>query len=168
MSDAKAPPETDEPRVDSSTPDEPDPLLLRALADLDNVRKRYERRLATAAEEERLRVLSLWLPVVDDLERALQHSEGDPARVIEGVRAVYDHAVALLAGLGLQRFDDVGRKFDPERHDAVGVVNADAPAGTVVATAQAGYENHGATVRPARVVVAQSTEPGTPDAQKPG
>jgi molecular chaperone GrpE len=168
MADAKAPPDTDEPRAEPSTTDEPDPLLLRALADLDNVRKRYERRLATCADEERIRVLSLWLPIVDDLERALKHADGDPARVIEGVRAVYDHAVALLAGLGLERFDDVGRKFDPERHDAIGVVNADAPPGTVVATAQAGYENHGETVRPARVLVAQSTQPGTPDGQKPG
>ncbi|MGZ6095548.1 MAG: nucleotide exchange factor GrpE, partial [Polyangiales bacterium] len=72
MADTNAPP-TGDARAEQRAPDDPDPRLLRALADLDNVRKRYERRLADAAFDEQSRVLSLWLPVVDDLERALEH-----------------------------------------------------------------------------------------------
>jgi molecular chaperone GrpE len=176
MGDAKRHAETD-PRPDTapaeSAPAEPartdpDPVLLRALADLDNVRKRYERRLATAGDEERTRVVSLWLPVVDDLERALQHADGDSERVIDGVRAVYEHARAVLERLGLERFEDVGKQFDPKRHDAVGVVDVDASPGSIVAAAQAGYASKGNTIRPARVVVASGMQPKPPGAQEPG
>src|SRR5438477_5871051 len=72
---------------------EPDPQLLRALADLDNLRKRYERQLASASRTERERVTSLWLAVVDDLERALQHSDGEDGPMAEGLRAVYEQAI---------------------------------------------------------------------------
>src|SRR3954453_5813246 len=74
--------------------DEPDPQLLRALADLDNLRKRYERRLAEAADEERRRVTSLWLPIVDDLERALDHVDDDAGAMSAGAMS----AGAMSAG----------------------------------------------------------------------
>jgi molecular chaperone GrpE len=164
VGDANARPATDA-EGEHSTPDDLDPRVLRALADRDNVRKRYERRLATAAVDEQRRVLSMWLPVVDDLERALQYSDGDPSRVVAGVRSVYEHALAVLARLGLERFEDVGEQFDPERHEAVGAVDADAAAGTIVASTQAGYTSQGTTLRPARVIVARATNP--PDSEKP-
>jgi molecular chaperone GrpE len=142
---------------------EPDPQLLRALADLDNLRKRYERQLATASRAERARVTSLWLPVVDDLERALQHTDdgdgdGGGGPMAEGLRAVYEHAVSVLAGLGFVRFDDVGRPFDPVRDEAVGAVDADAPPGRIVATVRPGYQDGDQVIRPARVVVARAPE----------
>jgi molecular chaperone GrpE len=138
---------------------EPDPQLLRALADLDNLRKRYERQLATASRAERARVTSLWLPVIDDLERALQHSDGgENGAMAEGLRAVYEHAVSVLAGLGFVRFDDMGRPFDPARHEAVGAIDADAPPGRIVALVRPGYEDGDEVIRPARVVVARAPE----------
>jgi molecular chaperone GrpE len=169
MGDGNASPAADA-EVEHRTPDDLDPRVLRALADLDNVRKRYERRLATAALDERRRVLSMWLPVVDDLERALQYSDGDPSRVVAGVRSVYEHALAVLARLGLERFEDVGEQFDPERHEAVGAVDSDAAPGSIVAAAQAGYTSEGTTLRPARVVVARAAnQPDSkmPDSKKP-
>jgi molecular chaperone GrpE len=136
---------------------EPDPQLLRALADLDNLRKRYERQLASASRAERERVTSLWLPVVDDLERALQHSdEGGP--MAEGLRAVYEHAISLLARLGFGRFEDVGQPFDPARHEAIGAIDADAPPGSIVAAVRPGYEDADQVIRPARVVVARAQD----------
>jgi len=137
---------------------EPDPQLLRALADLDNLRKRYERQLASASQAERARVTSLWLPVVDDLERALQHTDGDLGALVEGVRAVYEHALSLLARLGFDRFDDVGQPFDPARHEAVGAIDADAPPGTIVATVRPGYAHGDDVLRPAHVVVARARD----------
>src|SRR5437016_8176476 len=144
--------------VEPAAQSEPDPQLLRALADLDNLRKRYERQLASASEAERARVTSLWLPVVDDLERALQHSEGEAGPILEGVRAVYDHAISLLARLGFDRFEDVGQPFDPARHEAVGAIEADAPPGRLVAAVRPGYEDVDQVIRPARVVVARAQD----------
>jgi molecular chaperone GrpE len=139
-------------RAAELSPDDSDPRLLRALADLDNVRKRYERRLADAAFDEQSRVLSLWLPVVDDLERALEYA-GDDTQMIAGVRSVYEHALAILARLGVTRFADVGEQFDPVRHEAVGTLDTAAAPGEIVAVAQPGYLRDGVTMRPARVVV---------------
>jgi hypothetical protein len=56
-----------------------------------------------------------------------------PDPLIEGVQAVRDQALAVLERLGFPRFDDVGQPFDPAHHEAVGVIDSDAPAGTVVA-----------------------------------
>src|SRR3954468_7029306 len=110
------------PEAEEAPTSEPDPQLLRALADLDNLRKRYERQLALASQAERARVISLWLPVVDDLERALEHADDGP--MAEGLRAFYEHAISLLERLGYSRFDDVGKPFDPARHEAVGAIDA--------------------------------------------
>ena len=77
-----------------------------------------------------------WLPVVDNLELRARARRGRPGAIVEGVRAVRDQAVAVLARLGFPRHDETGVPFDPARHEAVGVVpDTDAPAGTVVAGA---------------------------------
>jgi molecular chaperone GrpE len=146
------------PESEEARDSEPDPQLLRALADLDNLRKRFERQLASASQTERERVTSLWLPVVDDLERALAHADGDDGPMVEGLRAVYEHAMSLLARLGFARFDDVGKPFDPARHEAVGAIDADAPPGSIVATVLPGYEHGDDVLRPARVVVARAQD----------
>jgi molecular chaperone GrpE len=131
--------------------------LRRALADFDNLRKRYEREVVRERSAERARVIREWLPIVDDLERVLDHAAEDPAVLIEGVRAVRDQAIHLLARLGFPRFDDVGKQFDPSRHDAVAMTTGDAPSGTVVAVVRPGYGTDESVLRPAGVVVA-----GTP------
>ena len=75
----------------------------RALADLDNLRKRYARELERERKLERSKVAGAWLPVVDNLERALHHSGGDADSVIAGVRAILDQAVQVLDNLGYPR-----------------------------------------------------------------
>jgi molecular chaperone GrpE len=95
---------------------------------------------------------------VDDLERALAHADGDDGPMVEGLRAVYEHAMSLLARLGFARFDDVGKPFDPARHEAVGAIDADAPPGSIVATVLPGYEHGDDVLRPARVVVARAQD----------
>lgn len=130
--------------------------LTRALADLDNLRKRYARELARERGDERARTAGEWLPIVDNLERALQHAEGVEGPLIEGLRAVLDQALAVLARLGFPRFDDVGRPFDPVRDEAVSTVEADAPDRTVVAAVRPGYGTDESILRPAGVVVSRS------------
>jgi molecular chaperone GrpE len=130
----------------------------RALADLDNLRKRYARELDRERSAERAKVAASWLPVLDNLERALEHAGGEPDGLVEGLRSVRDQAVAVLAGLGYPRHDEVGMPFDPSRHEAVSVVDADAAPGTVVRVVRAGYGEGERQLRPAAVAVAGQRE----------
>src|SRR3984957_6504567 len=94
-------------------------LRLRALADLDNVRKRCAAQVSRAEAEARAAVARQWLAVVDNLDLALQHAEADPASIIDGVRAGRAQALDILARLGFARRDDRGVRFGPDRPEAV-------------------------------------------------
>ncbi|HEY3683081.1 MAG TPA: nucleotide exchange factor GrpE [Streptosporangiaceae bacterium] len=127
---------------------------MRAAADLDNVRKRTARDADARAEQERVRVAALWLPVVDDLDRALEHAADGPGSMAEGVRAIRDRAVHILAELGFPRRDEAGVPFDPALHEAVSAVpDPAAPAGTVVQVLRPGYGEGRGQLRPAFVIV---------------
>jgi len=130
---------------------------LRALADLDNLRKKCARQVSEARARSRSDVAQLWLPVLDNLDRALAHSDADPGSIIEGVRAVRDQALSVLAGLGFPRRDDLGTRFDPARHDAVASrPDPAAPEGSVVEVLRPGYGEGDSQLRPAQVVVAKA------------
>jgi molecular chaperone GrpE len=133
-------------------------LRRRALADLDNVRKRCAAQLTRVEAETRAEVAREWLPVLDNLDRALEHSSADPAAIIEGVRAVRDQALGVLGRLGFpRREDDQGAMFDPARHDAVAARDAaGATDGSVVEVVRPGYGEGDHQLRPAQVVVARS------------
>jgi molecular chaperone GrpE len=127
----------------------------RTLADLDNVRKRFARDIERERANERARVVAQFLPVVDNLELALEHAGSDPNTLIQGVRVVRDQAVAAIERLGYTRIDDVGVPFDPARHEAMGVVSdPNLPPGTVVRVTRAGYGEGDNQLRPEGVVVA--------------
>ena len=131
----------------------------RALADLDNLRKRYARELSRERAVERDRVAAAFLPVVDNLELAVSHATSDAGPVREGVRRIFEQATAVLAGLGYPRQDEVGVPFDPNRHEVVTVVDdPDVEPGTVVEVLRPGYGDGPAQLRPAAVAV--SRQPG--------
>jgi molecular chaperone GrpE len=131
----------------------------RAEAELDNTRKRYERQLADQWRSERARVAGEWLPVLDNLERALSHAGADPQAIVDGVAAVRDQALNVLERLGFDRLEDVGARFDPSRHEAAQVVDApEAAPGTVVAVLRPGYAAADRVLRPAVVAVAGKRE----------
>jgi molecular chaperone GrpE len=130
----------------------------RALADLDNLRKRYAREVARERTAERDLVTAAFLPVLDTVDRALEHAEADPRSIVEGVRTLREQAMAVLSGLGYQREDAVAVPFDPARHEVVGVVETDgsqAAPGSVVAVLRPGYGAADRQLRPAAVTVAQ-------------
>jgi molecular chaperone GrpE len=131
----------------------------RAVADMDNLRKRYARELERERATERLRVAGAWIPIVDDLERALAHDGGQSNAVIEGVRTILDQAVKVLDQLGYSRDDETGVPFDPQRHEVVGVrdVPNTAP-GTVVEVLRPGYGEGSNQLRPAAVLVSRREE----------
>jgi molecular chaperone GrpE len=131
----------------------------RAAADLDNVRKRHVRELQRAGETERAEVAASWLPIIDNLERALAHADADPASIVEGVRAVRDQAVAILSRLGYARRDETGVPFDPSQHEVLTVVDdPDAPPGTVVQVLRPGYGDAERQLRPVAVAVSRKPE----------
>ena len=129
--------------------------LHRALADLENLRKRYARERLREQAAEADRIATAWLPVLDNLDLALGYADADPSSIIEGVRSVRDHALAVLAGLGYARHDEVGVPFDPIRHEVVGLVeDPDAEPGTVIRVLRPGYGDADRQLRPGSVAVA--------------
>ena len=131
----------------------------RAVADLDNLRKRYARELAHERATERSRVAGAWLPIVDNLERALSHGGDQSDAVVAGVRSILEQAMQVLEQLGYPRNAEAGVPFDPERHEVVGVVDQpDSAPGTVVEVLRPGYGEGSTQLRPAAVVVSRREE----------
>jgi molecular chaperone GrpE len=130
---------------------------LRALADLDNLRKKCARQLSQAQAETTARVARLWLPVLDNLDLALQHADADPGSIVEGIKAVREQGLSALAQLGFARRDDLGASFDPARHEAVAShVDPAVADGTVIGVVRPGYGDGDSQLRPAQVIVAKA------------
>ena len=126
--------------------------MRRMKAELENSRKRQERertRLVQLASE---RLVTELLPVLDNLERALE-AEGD---IHEGVRATRDQLLAVLEREGLTPVASDGESFDPAVHEAVmGQASDEYEEDTVIVTLERGYALNGKPIRPAKVIVAK-------------
>jgi molecular chaperone GrpE len=132
-------------------------LAQRTKADFENYRKRATREVAAAQDRAVAKFALELLPAVDDLDRALQatdgHEESDP--VVSGVKLVHAGVLAALARLGIQPYSPIGERFDPQHHEAVAQQPVDgAEPGTIVEVYQRGYRLGDSVLRPARVVVA--------------
>jgi molecular chaperone GrpE len=129
----------------------------RALADLDNYRKRSAREADRRVAESKERLLLDWLEAVDSVERALVMEPDSP--LFEGLRAVLDQMETILARQGVKRIGAAGERFDPERHEAVAVrASADVPDRTVLEVARSGFALGDRVLRPAQVVVSRREE----------
>ena len=128
----------------------------RALADLDNYRKRSTGEQQRRIEEARDAATRDWLEVVDSVERALRMESGANGALAHGLKAVLQQMDAVLQRQGVSRIGAPGDAFDPERHEAISVSEApDAPDRSVLDVARSGYERGGRILRPAQVVVAR-------------
>lgn len=131
--------------------------LLRATADHENFRKRTQRELADARVDEKGRVLREILPVIDNLERALEHAQGGQgsnASILEGIKLVMRQFEQSLERCGVKVIDAVGKPFDPSLHEAVSQApSADQPPGTVIEALQRGYQIGERLLRPTLAVV---------------
>ena len=138
--------------------------LLRVAADFDNYKKRAAREREEYVAHANERLLKELLPVLDDLERALdavgQHEE---ATVEEGVRLVHRSLAALLERNGVREISTEG-KFDPHVHEALLSQPSEAEEGSVIDVVQKGYTLGDRVVRPARVVIAAAPPAQEPDA----
>jgi molecular chaperone GrpE len=137
---------------------------LRAVADLENYRKRGKRDLDDAKADTKTRVLKEMLPVVDNLERAVEHADkqGDAAvAIIDGIRLVLRQFVTAFERVDVTPVEAAGQPFDPNVHEAISQLEtSDAPPGTVVQVLQRGYRLGDRLLRPALVVVAKPAAQG--------
>ncbi len=129
---------------------------LRAVAELQNYRRRTSREHQEKQRYAGQSVLSAILPVMDNLSRVLKHQEqAGTEEFAKGVEMTVAEFFRVLAGLGVTVIGSQGEPFDPAMHEAVArVESADVPEGTVVAVDTPGYCLHDRCIRPARVVVA--------------
>jgi molecular chaperone GrpE len=130
--------------------------VLRAHAELENFRKRANRHLEDEKKYAPLPLMRDLLPVVDNLERAIQSAdqEGGSARMVEGVKMVAQLLNSVLERHHCRRIEAQGAVFDPHLHEAiVQLPNEQVPPGTVLEVAQNGYQLYDRVVRPAQVMV---------------
>jgi molecular chaperone GrpE len=131
--------------------------LLRTAADFDNYKKRAARERAEYVALANERFVKELLPILDDLERALDAvGEHQEAAVEEGVRLVHRSLASLLERNGVKEIDAEG-KFDPHVHEALLSQPSEAEEGSVVDVVQKGYTLGDRVVRPARVVIAAAS-----------
>jgi molecular chaperone GrpE len=131
---------------------------LRTAADLENLRKRQKRELDDVRLESKGRVLKEMLPVVDNLERAIEHATAQAGTnpIIEGVQLVLRQFLTAFERLDVTPIEAAGQPFDPNLHEAISQMETDAPPGTVVQVLQRGYKSGDRLLRPALVVVAKA------------
>lgn len=145
--------------------------VLRATADLDNFRKRSRRELEDARYDARTKVLKEMLPVIDNLERAVDHAVQSGAAsadsgIVEGVQLVLRQFAQALERCDVTPVDAKGKPFDPNVHEAISQAETDEhPPGMVVQVLQKGYKIGDRLLRPSLVVVAKA--PPQPAAEEP-
>ena len=133
--------------------------LLRQHAEMDNFRKRMAREQADRLKYHHMELIRELLPAIDSLERALSHSEqqeNTSGSMIEGIEMVNRMMLESLNKFGVSRIEPQGEPFDPNCHQAVGIVQTDkVPENHVLDVFQVGYYLHDRVVRPAMVRVAE-------------
>jgi molecular chaperone GrpE len=130
--------------------------MLRIAADFDNYKKRMQREFKDREERAKGDALRAILPTIDNLQRAASHLKDstEVTMVLEGISIVEKNFIDTMSKLGVQRFESVGKAFDPALHEAVAQQESDEfPAGTVAAEVQAGYMLGDKLLRAALVVV---------------
>jgi molecular chaperone GrpE len=131
--------------------------LQRVAADFENYRKRVARDQENLVARAHERLVKELLPVLDDLERALQAAaEHEEAKLEDGVRLVHRELKEALAKEGLVEIETNG-KFDPHKHEALLTQPSDEDEGAIIQVLQKGYRLGDRVLRPARVVISQGS-----------
>ena len=129
-------------------------LAQRTQADFENYRKRTARELAAAGARAKAALARELLPVVDNLERALDSADIGDGGLAEGVLLVHSELIGALERSGVESFEPAGEPFDPTFHEALSTRPEDgATSGLVLEVVEKGYRLDGTVLRPARVVV---------------
>lgn len=137
-------------------------LYLRSQAEMENFRKRMQRDKQDSLRFANEGILREILPVIDNLERAVEHAkdnDADAAGLLEGVEMTLGQFARALDKFGVRPVESVGHPFDPDRHEAMGqMVTTEQSANTVAQQLQKGYLLNDRLLRPALVMVAKAPE----------
>ncbi len=131
---------------------------LRAKAETENMRRRATEEADKARKFAVEGFAGELLAVKDSLEAALSDTAASPEKLREGVELTLKQLTAAFAKYQLVEEHPLGEKFDPHLHQAIGMVDADQPANTVVTVLQKGYRLAERTLRPALVMVAKGKD----------
>jgi molecular chaperone GrpE len=137
-------------------------LLRRTQADFINYRRRVGQEQAEGRIAAQSAVLAQLLPVLDDLQRALNEvpPELESHPWVQGMRLVARRISTLFEQLGIQQIGSPGEQFDPHRHEAIDTeTRSDVPEGTILRVGRPGYLAGERVIRPAQVVVARNPAP---------
>ncbi|MDO6539898.1 nucleotide exchange factor GrpE [Alteromonas stellipolaris] len=138
--------------------------VLRARADVENARRRAEMEVEKARKFALERFAGELLPVVDNLERAIELTDGENEAVkplLEGVEMTHKSFLSTIEKFGLSLIDPQGETFNPDLHQAMSMQeSADLAPNTVMAVMQKGYQINGRLLRPAMVMVSRAPSGG--------
>ncbi len=141
-------------------------LYMRARADLENYRKRVQREKEDLTRFGNENILREILPVLDNLERAVEHARSENSEtegLLQGVEMTISQFQKALDKFGARTFSALGEPFDPARHEAMGQLEtADHPPNTVVQELQKGCLLNDRLLRPAMVMVSRAPEKKSP------
>ncbi|GEA49295.1 protein GrpE [Vibrio inusitatus NBRC 102082] len=133
--------------------------VVRAKAEVENMRRRTEQEISKARKFAINKFAEELLPVIDNLERAMEAADSDNEVVkpfLEGIEMTHKSFIDVVSKNGLVEINPVGEAFNPELHNAVSMVESpDHESNTVTIVLQKGYELNGRVVRPAMVMVAK-------------
>ncbi|EHW0636240.1 nucleotide exchange factor GrpE [Vibrio vulnificus] len=133
--------------------------VLRAKAEVENMRRRTEQEIDKARKYALNRFAEELLPVIDNLERAIQAADAESEAVkplLEGVELTHKTFVDVVSKFGLKELNPEGQPFNPEWHQAMSIQESpDHESNTVMFVMQKGYELNGRVIRPAMVMVAK-------------
>lgn len=149
------------PETEASKVKEAHDQLLRLKADFENTKKRLERDRMDAIKFANERLIAEILPIMDNLDRAMASlTEGhDPEKVQAGLKIAQGELHQVLEQHGVEIVKAMGSEFDPQLHEAVGVVEiTEGKEGTVVEEIQKGYLLNGRLIRPSMVKISQKKD----------
>jgi len=131
---------------------------LRAKADAENIRKRAHADVASAHKYAVENFSTELLAVMDSLDAALNVETANVESFKNGVELTRKQLLAAFEKSNITEINPAGEKFDPHKHQAISMVEAEAPANTVVTVLQKGYQLHERILRPALVMVSKARE----------
>lgn len=129
--------------------------LLRTQADFDNFRRRSRQEREELLKFASEGLITELLPVLDNFDRAFAAADQTGKDFVSGVQMIYRQLKEVLAKEGLEEIASVGEEFDPNKHEAIMQVEADAAENTIVEEMRKGYSLKGKVIRPSMVKVAK-------------
>jgi len=132
--------------------------LLRKIAEFDNYKKRTERDFYERVQNANEKLITELLPVLDDLERALDHAQQNQETnsLLEGTELIRKKMLGILEKQGVEPLMAEGDEFDPEKHDALMQTEKEnVPSGKIIEEHLKGYTLNGKVIRHSQVIVAK-------------